>query len=228
MFRTATVEAKNVETSIERTTITGAEGLYRFESLLPGTYDVTARAQGFATAVNKAVKLEVGDQRDVNFALNIGGQAEQVTVTSEAPLVETTKTDVSTVVSDKEVATLPTTTSFNGIGGVANDYQGLAVTAPGVKYDFTGVSSDLIGPGVPNDRGIQVNVDGGNISDQVVSTRDALGASVEEGKRESHHGCHEGTPKSPVLRSFPVNPIKKPSRLSAFSALSGEVRTRRA
>src|SRR5262249_60280513 len=78
------------------------------------------------------------------------------------------------------VANLPTTNSFNGIGGVSNDYAGLAALAPGVKFDFTSVSSDLIGPGAVNDRSIQFNVDGGNISDQVVSARDSLGASVEE------------------------------------------------
>src|SRR5262249_57519236 len=91
-------------------------------------------------------------------------------------------TAASRVIDYKQVANLPTTTSFNGIGGVANDYAGLAATAPGVKYDFTSVSSDLIGPGAVNDRSIQFNVDGGNISDQVVSARDSLGASVEEVK----------------------------------------------
>ena len=43
-------------------------------------------------------------------------------------------------------------------------------------------SADLVGPGNVNDRGINVNVDGGNISDQSVSARDALGASLEEVK----------------------------------------------
>ncbi|MDT7602955.1 MAG: hypothetical protein QOF61_952 [Acidobacteriota bacterium] len=178
----ATVTAKNTETGIERTTTTSSEGLYTFENLPPGIYDVRVEGQGFAQAIASAVKLQVGERRDVNFNMKVAGAAVNVIVSSEVPIIETTKTDVSTVVTDKQVATLPTTTSFNGIGGVANDYAGLAVTAPGVKYDTTGVSSDLIGPGAVNDRGIQVNVDGGNISDQVVSTRDALGASVEEVK----------------------------------------------
>jgi hypothetical protein len=178
----ATVTVKNTETGIERTTTTSSEGLYTFENLPPGIYDVRVDGQGFSQAVASAVKLQVGERRDVNFNLKVAGAAVTVLVSSEVPILETTKTDVSTVVTDKQVATLPTTTSFNGIGGVSNDYAGLAVTAPGVKYDTTGVSSDLIGPGAVNNRGIQVNVDGGNISDQVVSTRDALGASVEEVK----------------------------------------------
>ncbi|MFY9555341.1 MAG: TonB-dependent receptor, partial [Blastocatellia bacterium] len=178
----ANVVARNVDTGIERTTKSTSEGLYRFANLPPGVYDVRVDAPGFSKAEAKAVKLQVGEQRDVNFSLVVSGATATVDITSAEPLVETGKTDVSSVIDSKQVATLPTTTSFNGIGGVANDYQGLATIAPGVKYDFTTVSSDLIGPGAVNNRGVQVNVDGGTISDQVVSSRDSLGASVEEVK----------------------------------------------
>src|SRR2546430_1849434 len=174
--------ATNTETGITRTTQTTSDGLYRFENLAPGIYNVAIEASGFSRAEAKSVKLQIGEQRDVNFNLELAGQKQSVVVTSELPLVETTKTDVSTVIDDKAVGNLPTTTSFNGIGGVANDYQGLAASAPGVKYDYTGNSSDLVGPGSVNDRGIMVNVDGGNISDGSTSARDALGASVEEVK----------------------------------------------
>src|SRR5712691_4703267 len=176
------VVATNTETGITRTTKTTSDGLYRFDNLAPGIYDVTLEVSGFNKAVAKSVKLQVGEQRDINFNLELAGQSQSVVVTSELPLVEATKTDVSTVIDDKDVADLPTTTSFNAIGGVANDYQGLAASAPGVKYDYTGNSSDLIGPGSVNDRGIMVNIDGGNISDGSTSARDALGASVEEVK----------------------------------------------
>jgi hypothetical protein len=178
----ANVVARNVDTGIERTTKSTSDGLYRFGNLPPGVYDVRVEAQGFSNAQAKGVQLQVGEQRDVNFNLVVSGTAASVDITAADALVETTKTDVSSVIDSKQVATLPTTTSFNGIGGAANDYQGLASIAPGVKYDFTTVSSDLIGPGAVNDRGIQVNIDGGTISDQVVSTRDSLGASVEEVK----------------------------------------------
>lgn len=182
VVKDASVVARNVDTGIERSTTTTSDGLFRFDNLPPGTYDVRVDSSGFAPAKAEKVKLQVGEKRDVNFNLQVGSATGVVTITSELPLVETTKTDVSTVVTDRQVATLPTTTSFNGIGGVSNDYAGLALTAPGVKYDTTGVSSDLVGPGSPNNRGVLVNVDGGDISDQVVSTRDALGASVEEVK----------------------------------------------
>ncbi len=183
----ATVTATNTETGIARTTTATSDGLYRFENLPPGVYDVSVDASGFNKAQAKGVKVQVGENRDINFTLQLTGQRESVVVTSEIPLVEATRTDVSTVIDDRQVADLPTTTAFSingtaGVNGISNDYAGLATTAPGVKYDFTSVSSDLLGPGAVNDRGILVNVDGGNISDQVVSTRDALGASLEEVK----------------------------------------------
>jgi len=170
----ANIVARNVDTGIERSTKSTSEGLYRFGNLPPGVYDVRVEAQGFAKAEAKAVKLQVGEQRDVNFGLLVSGATATVDITAGEALVETGKTDVSNVIDSKQVETLPTTTSFNGIGGVANDYAGLATIAPGVKYDFTTVSSDLIGPGAVNNRGIQVNVDGGTISDQVVSQRGRL------------------------------------------------------
>jgi hypothetical protein len=178
----ATVTATNTETGIVRTTQTTSDGLYRFENLPPGVYDVAIEAGGFTKGEVKALKLQVGEQRDVNFNLELAGQKQSVVVTSELPLVETTKTDTSTVIDDKSVADLPTTTAYQGIGGIANDYEGLAASAPGVRYDYTGLSYDIVGPGAINSRGITVNLDGGNISDQVVSSRDALGASVEEVK----------------------------------------------
>ena len=180
----ATVTATNVETGMTRTTQTTSDGLYRFDNLPPGIYDLSIEAHSFATTQVKSVELWVGEDLDINFNLKLAGQTQTVIVTTEAPLIERTKTEVSTVIDDKEVANLPTTTSFGGVGGVSNDFDGLAVSAPGVRFDYTNDSADLVGPGSFNDRGILVNVDGGNIWDeaQILVARDALGASVEEVK----------------------------------------------
>jgi Carboxypeptidase regulatory-like domain/TonB dependent receptor len=180
----ATVTATNVETDIVRTTQTTSDGLYRLDNLPPGIYDVVIEAKSFTKVETKNVKLQVGEQRDINFNLQPAGEKQFLVVTSEVPLIETTKTDVSTMINDRDVANLPTTTSFESVGGVSNDFEGLAVSAPGVRYDYTNDSADLVGPGNINDRGIVVNVDGGNIWDQaqILVARDALGASVQEVK----------------------------------------------
>ncbi|HKW77190.1 MAG TPA: TonB-dependent receptor [Terriglobales bacterium] len=67
-----------------------------------------------------------------------------------------------------------------GAGGTVNDYAQLALTAPGVKLDTSGLTTDLIAPGSINNRGNLYNVDGANITDQLVSGRDGTGASVDE------------------------------------------------
>lgn len=177
----AKVTAANSETGSVRTSTTTSDGLFRFENLAPGVYDVTLEAAGFTKAETKGLKVQVGEIRDVNFNLEVAGQKQMVVVTSELPLVEVSKTDVSTVISDKEVAVLPTTTPFSP-GGVANDYEGLALAAPGVRYDLTANSNDLVGPGAVNNRGLLINMDGGNMIDQIGSARDSFGASLEEVK----------------------------------------------
>jgi hypothetical protein len=179
----ASVTAMNTETGLARTTTTTSDGLYRFDELAPGIYDVTVGTTSFTKAVAKGVKILVGESRDINFNLELAGQKESVVVTSEIPLVETTKTDVSTNLDDRDVANLPTTTSFAGLGGVANDWQGLAYAAPGVRADYTGnLGNEVVAPGSVNDRGVIHNVDGGDLSDVATSARDSLGATVEEVK----------------------------------------------
>src|SRR5207302_1000350 len=131
----------------------------------------------FAPSEAKAIKLNVGDQRDVNFKLGAAGKTETVEVTGQAPLIETTRTDVSSSVTDLDMERLPT---FQGAGGTSNDYAQLALTAPGVKLDTSSLTGDLIGPGSINNRANLYNVDGANITDQLVSGRDGLGASVDE------------------------------------------------
>ncbi len=121
----AMVTAINVDTGISRTTTTTSDGIYRFENLQPGVYDIAVDASGFAKFQVKGVRILVGETRDVNATMVLSGQVSTVLVTSEVPLVETTKTDVSINLDDRDVADLPTTTSFGGLGGVANDWQGL-------------------------------------------------------------------------------------------------------
>ena len=178
----ATVTAMNVETGIARTTTTTSDGLYRIEDLVPGIYDVTVGTASFTKAAAKGVRILVGESRDVNFNLELAGQKESVVVTSEIPLVETTKTDVSINLDDRDVANLPTTTAFGGGPGASNDWQGLVYAAPGMRTDYTGLSAEIIGPGMVNSRGVVHNIDGGDISDVSTSVRDTLGATVEEVK----------------------------------------------
>jgi Carboxypeptidase regulatory-like domain/TonB dependent receptor len=173
----AKVTATNVATGISRSTNTTGAGEYTIPNLSPGTYDVKVEAAKFTAGEAKGIALNVGDQRDVNFKMGVAGGTQTVEVTADAPLIETTKTEVSTSVTAQEMQELPT---FAAISGGANDYASLALTAPGVKQDTSTLTGDLIGPGSINNRANLYNVDGANITDQLVSGRDGLGASVDE------------------------------------------------
>jgi len=176
VITSATVTATNVATGVAHSAKTTSSGNYTIPNLPPGIYDVKVEAAKFAVGETKGIKLNVGDQRDLGFKLGVAGSTESIEVTTTAPLIETTKTDVSTSVTDLDMQKLPT---FAPASGGANDFAQLALTAPGVKADPT-LTGDLIGPGSINNRGNLYNVDGANITDQMVSGRDGLGASVDE------------------------------------------------
>jgi hypothetical protein len=173
----AKVTATNQSTGVGRSVATTSTGNYAIPNLTPGTYSVKVEAKGFVAGDVKNISLNLGDQRDLSFKLNIAGTAESVEVTTTAPLIETTKTDVSSSVTSLDMERLPT---ISGSAGTVNDYAQLALTAPGVKMDTSGLTSDLIAPGSMNNRGNLYNVDGANITDQLVSGRDSTGASVDE------------------------------------------------
>jgi hypothetical protein len=173
----AKITATNLANGLVRTANTTGAGDYSLPNLTPGTYDIKVTAAKFADGVAKGITLSVGDQRDLNFKLAVGGSAETVEVTAAAPLIETTKTDVSSVINNLDMERLPT---IAGAGGVVNDYAQLALTVPGVKADTSGLTNDMIAPGSTNTRGNLYTVDGANITDQVVSGRDSTGASIDE------------------------------------------------
>src|SRR6266700_1610066 len=173
----AKVTAINQATGLSRSVNTTSSGNYTIPNLPPSTYDIRVEAKGFAAGSAKNIKLNVGDQRDLGFKLNIAGQSESVEVTTAAPLIETTKTEVSSSITDMDMERLPT---IAGAGGVVNDYAQLALTVPGVKQDTSGLTNDMIAPGSINNRGNLYTVDGANITDQLVSGRDSTGASIDE------------------------------------------------
>jgi hypothetical protein len=173
----AKVTATNQATGQARSVNTTSTGNYTIPNLAPGKYDVAVEAKGFSPGSTKDITLNLGDQRDLGFKLGVAGSSESVEVTTTAPLIETTKTDVSSSVTSLDMERLPT---IGGAGGAVNDYAQLALTAPGVKADTSGLTADFIAPGSINNRGNLYNVDGANITDQLVSGRDGTGAAVDE------------------------------------------------
>jgi Carboxypeptidase regulatory-like domain/TonB dependent receptor len=102
-----TVTVTNAESGTVRTAVTEADGKYRVQGLAPGRYNLTAELPGFQTVAVKDITLVIGQEYTRDFQLGLSTLQENVTVTGEAPIVESTKTEVATVVTAEQIATLP-------------------------------------------------------------------------------------------------------------------------
>ncbi|HJQ35659.1 MAG TPA: TonB-dependent receptor [Thermoanaerobaculia bacterium] len=122
-----TVTATNTATNQTRTATTDSEGRYYIAALTAGVYDVTAELSGFAPQKRSGYRLVLGQRADLDFQLRVG-TSESIVVSANAPVVDTTQADVSTVVSQEQIDNLPT----NG-----RNFLSFSVLTPGVTNDRT-------------------------------------------------------------------------------------------
>jgi len=103
----ATVIVTNTATGVARRAATNSTGYYEVSFLDPGAYMVEAEAQGFKRISRGPVTLDVGDRVTVDLQLAVGQTSESVTVTADAPLLETASAAQGRVLNSKEMAQLP-------------------------------------------------------------------------------------------------------------------------
>jgi len=84
------VAVTNVATRLTRSAQTGEDGSYRFSALPVGTYDIRAEHPGFQTKVEQGLRIAVGDEAVLNIVLAVGAVIDTVSITAEAPIVNTT------------------------------------------------------------------------------------------------------------------------------------------
>jgi len=103
----AAITVKTVETGAVRTGTTDAAGNYIVLSLPLGAQEVKVEKTGFKSALRTGINLTVGEDAVVNLRLEVGDLAQQVTVSEESPLVNTTTSPTAGVVGEREVKDLP-------------------------------------------------------------------------------------------------------------------------
>ena len=103
----AQVELTNVNTGVVRKTATNTDGIYVFPSVVPGQYSMQASAAGFGAVSQPPVTLEVGQTATFDFQLRVGATTSNITVSASAPTLETSTSELGTVVSPKQMNDLP-------------------------------------------------------------------------------------------------------------------------
>ncbi|MGH9875326.1 MAG: TonB-dependent receptor [Pyrinomonadaceae bacterium] len=124
-----TVTATNQQTGFEKTATSDSEGAYRVILLPPGPYTVRASGQGFTQTELRDVAVTVGSRTPLDLSLSVGGASGSVTVTSESPVVETSRTSVATTINQRSIENLP----ING-----RNFQDFSTLSPGVIRDPRG------------------------------------------------------------------------------------------
>lgn len=161
----ATVTARDMATSVTRTTTANAEGTYNFIGLQPGEYEISAEAPSFKRVVISPVRLTVGQAAELTIKLELGSASAVVNVTGEdVALIEPTKSTVSNTIDQARIENLPIN---------ERSATGFALTLSTVGRD----NGRPIGPaptsglniGGQRGRSTQVNVDGADFTDNSIN-----------------------------------------------------------
>jgi hypothetical protein len=119
--------------------VTDAGGVYRFPSLVPGTYSVKLELSGFATVTRENIAVLVGQTTPVEFAMKVGAVAENITVTGASPTVDTTSANVNVNLSNELLQGTPGGRDLWGL--LEAKVPGLSMSRP----DVGGTSGGLQG-----------------------------------------------------------------------------------
>ncbi|MBI3491361.1 MAG: carboxypeptidase regulatory-like domain-containing protein [Acidobacteria bacterium] len=119
----AEVTARQTETNVTAEVTTDQQGRFRFPYLKVGPYEITVRLQGFADAMRR-VTATLGGAYDLPVTLSAGGVDTSVTVSAQAEILETARSQIAGTVSQSEVRNLP----MNG-----RNFLDLALLVPGVS-----------------------------------------------------------------------------------------------
>ena len=143
-----TVTLTNEGNGVTRDTISNASGEYSFPAIDPGNYAVKAAVQGFKTFERKGVRVGTQQFITLDITLEVGQLEESITVTADAPLIETSNASHGEVLDSKTIDSLPT---------IGRNVFLMAVTVPTVQssgdthwnrmQDQTGASAISLGGG---------------------------------------------------------------------------------
>ena len=123
VVQSAKISARHKETNISSTLLTDKDGRFRFSYLSVGEYEILVQHPGF-TDTTRSVNVGVGSAFDLSMVLGVATSQSRVTVSGQADLLETARTQVAGTISRTELINLP----LNG-----RNFLDLALLVPGVS-----------------------------------------------------------------------------------------------
>ena len=121
-----TVTLTEADTGAQRVAVTDANGLFSAPVLPVGVYNLTAELAGFLTQKQPEIKLTIGQTVTLRIEMGVSGVAESITVSGATPIIETSRSQVSSTVDETAVQSLP----VNG-----RNFIDFALLTPGVTRD---------------------------------------------------------------------------------------------
>lgn len=168
--------ATNTATGFVRDAVSDGDGNFRLPALPPGSYVVEATLSGFSS-FKRTITVSVGSESRVAIPLAVGNLQESVTITGNAPLVDTSRTEQASTIAETEVRALPTN---------SRDFLEFALLSPGVVRGRTsgaGWGGDA-GFSASGNRGDQngINIDG--LVNKTMDTGEEIGNFSQEAVQE--------------------------------------------
>src|SRR4030095_15828963 len=117
--------------------VTDAGGVYRFPSLVPGTYSVKLELSGFQTINRENIVVLVGQTTPVDFTMTVAALAENVTVTGASPTVDTTSANVAVNLGEQLIQGTPGGRDIWGL--LEAKVPGLVMSRPDVRRTSRGL-----------------------------------------------------------------------------------------
>ena len=147
------VNIRNQQTGYLYSTVSKANGTYVVSGIQPGTYEVEAKLAGFAAQKNTGMVFNIGARLTVNFTLKPSTLEEELTVTAAAPLIEVSKSEVSSVVDRQKIDDIPLLDrNFASLvvlkAGVQEGSRSNALSRGNEEILLDGVSNEWVGTNV--------------------------------------------------------------------------------
>jgi hypothetical protein len=154
-----TVEAKSAGGQTF-TSVTDSNGIYRFPTLDPGRYELTATLSGFNTTKSAPVFLLVGQLLKVDLAMPVAGVTESVQVTAESPTIDVKQATAATNIRAEEIDRLPK----------GRDFQSLVTLAPGANQEGRSGGLSIDGASAAENKFYVDGIDSTNLRTGVAAT----------------------------------------------------------